>query len=126
MEVCEQHGLHQVNLLSPAKSKITDKEYRAQQRGQKKLDELNKQIVAAKMKPRTTVFQTQKQYLRDAISDLAVRLHLKRVVSELPQALHFNLYDLLIRFDLVYINRHKHTFLSAHLVHLLSCRSENR
>ena len=69
MEMCERQGLHQVDLLSPAKSKITDKEYRAQQRGQKKLDELNKQIVAAKMKPRTTVFQTQKQYLRDAISD---------------------------------------------------------
>ena len=34
MEMCEQHGLHQVDLLSPAKSKITDKEYRAQQRGQ--------------------------------------------------------------------------------------------
>lgn len=71
MKMCEQHGLHQVDLLSPAKSKITDKEYRAQLHGQKKLDELNKQIVAAKMKPRTTVFQTQKQYLRDAISDIS-------------------------------------------------------
>lgn len=71
MDMCVQRGLHQVDLLSPAKSKITDKEYRAQQRGQKKLDELNDQIIAAKMKPRTTVFQTQKQYLRDAISDIA-------------------------------------------------------
>lgn len=70
MEMCERQGLHQVDLLSPAKSKITDKEYRAKQRGQKKLDELNKQIVAAKMKPRTTVFQTQKQFLRDAILDI--------------------------------------------------------
>lgn len=73
MEMCEQQGLHQVDLLSTAKSKITDKEYRAQWRGQKKLDGLNNQIVAAKMKPRTTVFQTQKQYLRDAISDIAVQ-----------------------------------------------------
>ena len=73
MEMCEQQGLHQVNLLSPAKSKITDKEYRAHWRGQKKLDGLNNQIVAAKMKPRTTVFQTQKQYLRDAISDIAAQ-----------------------------------------------------
>ena len=71
MEMCRQQGLHQVDLLSPAKAKITDKEYRAQQRGQKKLDGLNKQIIAAKMKPRTTVFQTQKQYLRDAITDIA-------------------------------------------------------
>ena len=71
MEMCERQGLHQVDLLSPAKSRITDKEYRAHQRGQKKLDELNEQIVAAKMKPAVTVFQTQKQFLRDAILDIA-------------------------------------------------------
>ena len=70
MEMCERQGLHQVDLLFPAKSRITDKEYRAHQRGQKKLDELNKQIVAAKMKPAVTVFQTQKQFLRDAILDI--------------------------------------------------------
>ena len=70
MEMCERQGLHQVDLLSPAKSRITDKEYRAHQRGQKKLDELNEQIVAAKMKPAVTVFQTQKQFLRDAILDI--------------------------------------------------------
>jgi hypothetical protein len=71
MKMCEQQGLHQVDLLSPAKTRITDKEYRANQRGQKKLDELNEQIVAAQMKPSKTVFQTQKQYLRDAILDIA-------------------------------------------------------
>ena len=70
MEMCERQGLHQVDLLSPAKSRITDKEYRAHQRGQKKLDELNEQIVAAKMNPAVTVFQTQKQFLRDAILDI--------------------------------------------------------
>ena len=73
MEMCERHGLHQVDLRSPSKSKVTDKEYRAQQRGQKKLDALNEEIIAAKMKPRTTVFQTQKQYLRDAITDISAR-----------------------------------------------------
>ena len=71
MKMCEQQGLHQVDLLTPAKSRITDKEYRAHQRGQKKLDELNKQIVAAKMKPAVTVYQTQKQFLRDAIMGIA-------------------------------------------------------
>ena len=70
MQMCEQQGLHQVDLLSPAKNRISDKEYRAKQRGQKKLDELNKQIVAAKMKPAVTVFQTQKQFLRDAILEI--------------------------------------------------------
>ena len=73
MEMCEREGLRQVDLLSPAKIRITDEEYRAKQRGQKKLDELNEQIIAAKMKPRTTVFQTQKQYLRDAISDISAQ-----------------------------------------------------
>lgn len=73
MAMCEQQGLHQVDLLSPAKSKITDKEYRAKQHGQKKLDELIKEITAAKMKSAATVFQTQKQFLRDAISDIAAQ-----------------------------------------------------
>ena len=73
MDMCEQHGLHQVDLLTPAKSKVTDREYRVQQREQKKLDALNEEIIAAGMKPRTTVFQTQKQYLRDAISDIAAK-----------------------------------------------------
>ena len=70
MQMCEQQGLHQVDLLSPAKTRISDKEYRAKQRGQKKLDELNEQIVAAKMKPAVTAFLTQKQFLRDAILDI--------------------------------------------------------
>lgn len=73
MRMCEKQGLHQVDLLSPAKSKISDREYRAKQRGQEKLDELNAKIMAAQMKPRTTVFQTQKQYLRDAILDIAAQ-----------------------------------------------------
>jgi len=50
--------------------------------------------------------------------------YLEWVVPELPQALHFDLHDLFVRLDLVYINRHKHTFLPARFVHLLSCRSE--
>jgi len=70
MKMCEQQGLHQVDLLSPAKTRISDKEYRAKQHGQKKLDELNEQITAARMKPAVTVFQTQKQFLRDAILDI--------------------------------------------------------
>ena len=73
MEMCEREGLRQVDLLSPAKSRITDEEYRVKQRGQKKLDALNEEILAAKMTPRTTVFQTQKQFLRDAILDVAAQ-----------------------------------------------------
>ena len=73
MEMAEREHLHQIDLFTPAKSKITEKEYRSKQRGQEKLDELNAEIFAAQMQPRTTVFQTQKQYLRDAISDISER-----------------------------------------------------
>ena len=69
MKLCKREGLHQVDLLSPAGTKITEKEYRAKENGQRKLDKLNEEIIAAQMKPASTVFQTQKQYLRDAIQD---------------------------------------------------------
>jgi hypothetical protein len=71
MKLCKRESLHQVDLLSPAGTKITEKEYRAKENGQRKLDKLNKEIIAAQMKPTSTVFQTQKQYLRDAIQDAA-------------------------------------------------------
>ena len=73
MTICEREGLHQVDLLSPSKARIRDGEYRSRQHGQEKLDELNKRIVAAQMKPTQTVFQTQKQFLRDAIMDVSGR-----------------------------------------------------
>jgi len=73
MEMAEREHLHQIDLFTPAKSKIKEKEFRAQQRGQKKLDERNAEIIAAQMQPRATVFQTQKQYLRDAILEISAR-----------------------------------------------------
>lgn len=69
MAMCEREGLHQVDLLSPAAKKITQQEYMAQRSGQKKLDELNKKIIAEGFKPTSTVYQTQKQFLRDAVDD---------------------------------------------------------
>lgn len=69
MAMCEREGLHQVDLLSPATTKITQQEYMAKRSGQKKLDELNKKIIAEGFKPTTTVYQTQKQFLRDAVDD---------------------------------------------------------
>jgi len=71
MKLCKREGLHQVDLLSPAGTRITEKEYRAKENGQRKLNKLNEEIIAAQMKPASTVFQTQKQYLRDAIQDAA-------------------------------------------------------
>lgn len=67
MDICHREHLHQVDLLSPAEKKITDREYRAKHTGQKKLDTLNKEMLSKGIAPRQTVFQTQKEYLRTAI-----------------------------------------------------------
>ena len=71
MDMCQEHGLHQVDLLSPAEKKITDREYRLQQSGQKKLDKINQEIIDSGLKPTSEKFQTQKQYLRDVIDECA-------------------------------------------------------
>ena len=69
MNLCHREGLHQVDLLAPAKQKISDREYHAAQRGQEKLDARNREILDAGATPRRTKFQTKKQALRDAISE---------------------------------------------------------
>lgn len=69
MDLCHREGLHQVDLLAPAKQKVSDREYRAAQRGQDKLDARNREILDAGATPRRTKFQTKKQALRDAISE---------------------------------------------------------
>ena len=71
MSICQREKLHQVDLLSPASEKISGKEFRAQQTGQRKLDKLNEEIQADGLEPAETVFQTQKQYLRNAIRSSA-------------------------------------------------------
>lgn len=71
MELCEREKLHQIDLLSPSASKITQEEYWAQRRGQKNLDEINKQIIEDGYIPTQTNFQTQKQKIRDAVDELA-------------------------------------------------------
>ena len=71
MDMCQKEGLHQVDLLSPAERKITEKEYWAQRRGQEKLDELNQKMKEDGITPKETRYQTEKQFLRDAIDDAA-------------------------------------------------------
>lgn len=73
MDICGREGLYQVDLQSPAENRITDKEYRVQQHGQDNLDNLNKRLEQDGKELRQTHFQTQKQYLRDAIKDVAYR-----------------------------------------------------
>ena len=67
MDMCTANGLNQVDLLTPAERKISEKEYWAKRRGQKKLDKHNAEFEKKGLTPRQTTFQTEKQYLRDAI-----------------------------------------------------------
>lgn len=69
MDMCNREGLHQVDLLSPAPAKMTRGEYWAKTHGQDELDKVNAKIRAAGLKPASTVFQTQKQFLREAIDE---------------------------------------------------------
>lgn len=71
MDMCQKEGLHQVNLLTPAERKITEKEYWAQRRGQEKLDKLNQKMREDGITPKETKYQTEKQFLRDAIDNAA-------------------------------------------------------
>lgn len=86
MRLCREHGLHQVELNKPAKKCITDKEYRAQQRGQKRLDKANEAIKAVGGAPEQTKFQTELERMRVAIDN--ARQHasnvedFKRILAE--------------------------------------------
>ena len=71
MDMCKKEGLHQVDLLTPAERKITEKEYWAQRRGQEKLDKLNQKMKEDGITPKETRYQTEKQFLRDAIDNAA-------------------------------------------------------
>ena len=71
MDMCQKEGLHQVDLLIPAERKITEKEYWAQRRGQKKLDKFNQKMREDGITPKETKYQTEKQFLRDAIDNAA-------------------------------------------------------
>ena len=71
MDICHSNGLNQVDLLNPAEKKISEKEYWAKRRSQKNLDEHNAELKKKGLTPRQTTFQTEKQYLRDAIDTVA-------------------------------------------------------
>ena len=85
MDICNRENLHQVDLLAPSEKKITDKEYYAAKRNQKKLDRLNEQILADGLTPRRTTFQTQKQYLRNAIAEIS---HIAKDVEDFKKQLY--------------------------------------
>ena len=67
MEMCQREGLYQIDLLNGSKERITEKEYRAQRQGQKKLDEENAKLIANGEEPKQTKFETDKAILRRQI-----------------------------------------------------------
>ena len=70
MDICQREGLYQIDLLSPAKVRITDREYWAQRRGQAKLDQENAAKAAAGEKPEKTVYETGNAILRRQIKSV--------------------------------------------------------
>lgn len=71
MELCQRENLHQVDLLSPSRNKVSEAEYWAAKRGQKELESTNQQIIADGMIPMKSIFQTRKQFIRDAIHEIS-------------------------------------------------------
>ena len=70
MEMCQHEQLNQVDLMSPAKVRITDREYWAQRRGQKKIDDA---FVPSPDAPdqKPPRYETQKMILRRSITETA-------------------------------------------------------
>lgn len=67
MELCECEGLNQVDLIPSITNNISHAESKVMQKGQRKLDQLNQEIIADGLTPTRTKFQTQKQYLKESI-----------------------------------------------------------
>lgn len=59
MDMCRSNGLSQIDLLTPAEKKISEKEYWTKRRGQKKIDEHNAELKKKGLTPRQTTFQTE-------------------------------------------------------------------
>ena len=68
MELCQKENFYQVDLLSPAKIRITEREYWAKRRGQAKLDAENAVQNKAGIPPEQTVYWTGKELLRSRIN----------------------------------------------------------
>ncbi len=81
MEMCQDAGLYQIDLLGGSKNCITDREYWAQKKGQPTLDLRN----AAQSKP-PTKFETDKEKLRQEIrAVLAVAVSFEDFAKRLLQ-----------------------------------------
>ncbi len=67
MEMCEQADLNQINLLEAQGDHVSEREYWAQRRGQRRLDHANAKLAAEGQQPTQTVYQTELDKLRRQI-----------------------------------------------------------
>ena len=67
MELCEGAGLYQINLLEAQGDHVSEREYWAQRRGQRRLDYANAKLAAEGQQPTQTVYQTELDKLRKQI-----------------------------------------------------------
>ena len=67
MELCHREKLYQIDLLHGSKSRITEREYWAQRKGQVKLDKEAAALPAEEQPAKPTKFETDKEKLRQAI-----------------------------------------------------------
>ena len=67
MELCQNTGLYQIDLLKGSADRITEQEYWAQRRGQRRLDYANAKGAASGLPVRQTKYETEKAALRKSI-----------------------------------------------------------
>ena len=67
MEMCEQADLNQINLLEAQGDHVSEREYWAQRRGQRRLDHANAKLAAEGQQPTQPVYQTELDKLRKQI-----------------------------------------------------------
>lgn len=108
MEMCQREGLHQIDLMAPAEVKINQKEYMAQQSGQKKLEKTNQKIIEDGFNPTSSVFLTQKQELRNAIDACAtVSKNFEDFQSKLLEQYHISVIEQRGRYSYLHPGRQK-------------------
>lgn len=73
MDICMRENLNQMDLLSPSLSKVSEQEYYAKRRGQINLDLTNLELLGDGFTPVKTTFETEKEKIRNAITDVAKR-----------------------------------------------------
>ena len=70
MELCQNAGLYQIDLLKDSGDRITEREYWAQRRGQRRLDYANAKDAASGLPIRQTKYETEKAVLRKNIRSI--------------------------------------------------------